>query len=64
MPSVPCKECKWWQEWKLPAGKTLHDMNKKKFPSGSKRGDCLNERSEKQSPYSSTTCDYAEAKEQ
>lgn len=59
---IPCKNCKWWEPWKLPQGKTLFDMAKK---TGMK-GDCRNPHPYNQNTatFSSTTCDYAEAKDE
>ena len=66
---VTCKNCRYWEPWKLPQGKTLMDMTKmnKSYPtlnSNAKRGDCRNDKSEKGATYSSTTCDFAEAKDE
>jgi hypothetical protein len=69
MNSITCKNCKWWEPWKLPEGKTLSDMvkDKKGRPTISrhaKRGDCRNMNNDYGATYSSTTCDFAEAKEE
>jgi len=55
---INCRNCKWWEPWKLPARKTLLKLNPRVT-----RGDCRNQASNEDATFSNTTCDKAEIKE-
>ena len=60
---LECKNCKWWDPWKLPEGKTLGQITKRHAPNA-RKGDCRNQRNDiRDTTFSTFSCDFAEPKE-
>ena len=59
---ITCKNCMYWEEFKLIPGKKLSDFKKYKGNFNARRGDCRNDRSPNTVSYSSHSCDFAELK--